>query len=131
MTFMATKPLSGRKIVVTRSQDQASSLTELLQQEGATVYGVPAIEIVESKEGMRHLQNEFKRIDQYSWLLFTSANTVSIVDRMLRESDQTWKLFKNLKIGCIGTSTARKVEQFGGSVALVPPLFQAENLVEE
>src|SRR5688572_17964265 len=131
MTLMATKPLSGCKIIVTRSQDQASSLIRLLQQEGATVYSVPAIEVVELKEGMQRLQNEFTRIAQYSWLLFTSANTVSFVDRLLRESGWNWKLFENLKIGCIGTSTARKVKQFGGSVALVPPLFQAENLVEE
>src|SRR5262249_51658211 len=41
-----------------------------------------------------------------------------------------WKVFDGVRIGCIGTTTAARVRDFGGNVSLVPPKFQAESLVE-
>ena len=123
--------LSGLKIVVTRSRAQASDLSEKLRAEGAIVYEIPSIQIVANQEGMRLLKQEFARINAYSWLLLTSANTVLLMDQALSESQRDWTLFASMQIACIGKSTARQVTGRGAKVIIVPPQFRAESLASE
>jgi uroporphyrinogen III methyltransferase / synthase len=123
--------LQGLKIVVTRSRSQAKDLSEKLTAEGAIVYDIPAIQIVENPEGMRLLRHELTRISHYSWLLLTSVNTVLLLDKVLMESGKNWTIFESLRIACIGTSTAAKVTERGANVDFIPPEFRAESLASE
>jgi uroporphyrinogen III methyltransferase/synthase len=123
--------LTGKTIIVTRSRNQATELTERLEQEGAKVHEIPAIEIVERPDGIAELQDELQRLSDYSWLLLTSVNSVIILDRVLRNSGLDWRIFEPLKIGCIGTATAAKVKELGGRVHVVPAQFQAESFSRE
>jgi uroporphyrinogen III methyltransferase / synthase len=126
-----SKSLAGKSILVTRAQKQARELTSLLQQRGANVVEVPAIEIVMVYEKKLELLQTLHVMFDYSWLILTSVNTVLILDQILKEAAMDWSIFKNLSIACIGRSTANAVRERGASVALVPPLYQAESLVEE
>jgi uroporphyrinogen III methyltransferase/synthase len=123
--------LAGRRILVTRSRNQAAQLTNLLQAEGATIYEIPSIEIALQNDGIANLQKELERIKDYSWLLLTSVNSVMILDRTLRNSGRDWKSLQTVKIGCIGKATASKVTELGGNVSLIPSRYQAESLAEE
>jgi len=123
--------LAGRRILVTRSRNQAAQLTKLLEAEGATIYEIPSIEIILQNDGITRLQSELNRIADYSWLLLTSVNSVLILDKTLRNSGQNWKWLEALRIGCIGKATAAKVRELGGIVSLVPSRYQAESLAEE
>ncbi|MCI0417087.1 uroporphyrinogen-III synthase [bacterium] len=123
--------LTGRRILVTRSRDQAAELTRLLQTEDAIIYEIPSIEIILQNDGISKLQHELDRIENYSWLLLTSVNSVLILNQTLRDSGRDWKWFDTTRIGCIGQATAAKVNELGGRVSLVPSRYQAENLAEE
>lgn len=127
----SSKSLAGKSILVTRAQKQARELTSLLQQRGASVIEVPAIEIVMVYEKKLELLQTLHVVFDYSWLILTSVNTVMILDQILKEAALDWSIFKDLSIACIGRSTANAVRDRGGSVALVPPMYQAESLVEE
>jgi uroporphyrinogen III methyltransferase / synthase len=118
------KRLEGVRILITRSRTQAAQLTQLLEREGATVYEVPAINIVLLPEGISELKEKVHELDRYDWLILTSVNSVNCLNEIL----ESWK---GIRIACIGKSTARRVEELGGSVALVPPQFRAESLAEE
>ncbi len=126
-----SKSLAGKSILVTRAQKQARELTSLLQQRGANVVEVPAIEIVMVYEKKLELLQTLHVIFDYSWLILTSVNTVVILDQILEEAALDWSIFKDLSIACIGRSTAAAVRERGATVALVPPMYQAESLVEE
>jgi uroporphyrinogen III methyltransferase/synthase len=126
-----SKSLAGKSILVTRAQKQARELTSLLQQRGAKVVEVPAIEIVMVYEKKLELLQTLHVIFDYSWLILTSVNTVVILDQILEEAALDWSIFKDLSIACIGRSTAAAVRERGAVVALVPPMYQAESLVEE
>ncbi len=123
--------LTGRTVLVTRAGKQAQDLTSLLKREGATVLEAPTIEIVLQQREIRVLERAVDEIADYSWLILTSANTVSILDEILRKKGVTWKIFERLRIACIGAATADKVRKLGGKVDLVPPRYQAESLAEE
>jgi uroporphyrinogen III methyltransferase / synthase len=120
--------LEGLRILVTRSRSQAPGFSELLETEGATVYEVPAIKIVLLEQGMAELNHKLGRLQDYDWLILTSVNTVYHLNDALRAAGKDWS---NLRIACIGKATARKVQDLGGSVSLVPPEFRAESLSEE
>ena len=123
--------LYQKRIVVTRSSHQAADLTGILQQEGAIVYEIPSIEIVESAEGLSMLTKALDHISSYAWLVLTSVNSVQILDKTLKERARDWSVFQKTKIGCIGKATARKVDELGGSVSIMPGQFRAEALAAE
>lgn len=125
------KPLTGKNILITRSARQSGALAELLKRQGARVINVPAIEIVVQNEELIKLREAFAEIGSYSWLIFTSTNAVDIVNELLHRESLTWEIFEHLKIACIGKSTAAAVSKSGGTVALSPKRFQAEDLAEE
>jgi uroporphyrinogen III methyltransferase/synthase len=120
--------LQGLRILITRSRSQAPQLTQLLETEGATVYEVPAINIVLLPDGISELKKKVREIERYDWLILTSVNSVNYLNDVLASEGKSWK---GIRIACIGKSTARRVEELGGSVALVPPQFRAESLAEE
>lgn len=126
-----TGRLAGKNILVTRARKQSSTLREALERENARVFEVPTIQIEVLKESFRDLQTAFESIDRYSWVLLTSANTVSILSDLLGGWNISWQTWPGTRIACIGKATEEKVREAGGKVDLVPPLFQAESLAEE
>jgi uroporphyrinogen III methyltransferase/synthase len=123
--------LQGKTVLVTRSEEQAKTLTSLLRKEGARVLQAPTIKIVLRDEEIQKLEQAIQSLDAYSWLVLTSTNTVAILDSLIRKLNQDWHAFDALQIACIGTSTAERVQQLGGKVALIPPSFQAESLAHQ
>jgi uroporphyrinogen III methyltransferase/synthase len=121
--------LAGKTVLVTRSRKQAGELSRLLEQHGARVLEVPTIEINLIPEGVARLEEALTAIADYGWMILTSANTVSILDQVLKGSYNNWGIFSRLKIACIGSSTARAARECGAEVALIPPDFQAESLL--
>ncbi|MDQ1448420.1 MAG: uroporphyrinogen methyltransferase / synthase, partial [Actinomycetota bacterium] len=64
------RPLFGRSIAVTRAREQASELRTRLEQLGAEVIELPSI-------ALEPVEFSLPAIDQFSWLVFTSANGVN------------------------------------------------------
>jgi uroporphyrinogen-III synthase len=70
--------LAGRRIVLTRRPGQVSTLAGLLQERGAVVVEVPAIEIAPAPDPAA-LDAALEALGEYDWVVFTSANTVNAV----------------------------------------------------
>jgi uroporphyrinogen III methyltransferase/synthase len=70
--------LDGRRLVVTRRPGQSSRLVALLEERGASVLEVPAIEIVAPPD-TAPLDEALRGLSRYDWVVFTSANAVSAV----------------------------------------------------
>lgn len=116
-------PLANRRILVTRTKSGASDLSDQLRQAGATVVIVPTIEII-PPESYGPLDQALARIDQFDWVVFTSANAVEVFEAR-RKSDLLPK-----RVAVIGPATGRAVERLGIPVALQPSRFVAEALAE-
>ena len=73
-------PLEGRRILNTRTQEQAGTFSSQLSALGAIPVEFPTIHIV-APDDWEPLDNALKRLceaDWYDWLVFTSANGVQI-----------------------------------------------------
>ena len=105
---MSAQPLAGRRVVVTRTRDQASELAVRLAALGAEVLELPVIRI--SKEiQLQALADIMLELGSYDWLVFTSANGVRhFFDEFFRIFDDIRSLGL-MRIACVGDSTARAV----------------------
>lgn len=128
LDWFRTRPLFGRRIVVTRPRDQAPALAEALEAAGAEVVVFPTIEIA-VRDDLAALDAALATAETYDWLLFTSANGVRVFFERLREQDRDIRAWHRTRIGAIGPQTARALAAFGVRVDLVPSDYTAEGLL--
>lgn len=122
-------PLFGKKIVVTRTREQASALSLKLSRLGADVIEFPTIEI-RPKRDMTALRDALKNIAGFDWLVFTSQNAVGIFFGQLSALGLDGRALHGRKIACIGPATAVELEKYFIKADLLPKKFVAESLVE-
>lgn len=121
-------PLFGRRIVVTRAEDQAGETLEALRALGADAVEMPVISI-QPAANPAPLDTAIERLEQYDWIVFTSVNGVRFfLDRLDRSRRDLRRL--RARIAVIGEKTRAAVEALHLKVDLVPPEFVAESLVE-
>jgi uroporphyrinogen-III synthase len=79
---LTTMPLNNKRILITRTRHQASSLAAQLEALGATTLLIPTIEIIPPAT-YAPLDAALAQLDRYDWLLFTSANAVEVFHHRL------------------------------------------------
>lgn len=130
LRWFDNRPLFGRKIIVTRSREQASALSDMLRRHGAESVEFPVIKIV-GPASYDEMDAALDRIGSFDWLLFTSANGVQAVIDRLRQLGRDIRWLKGPKIGAIGPKTAEALECRGINVEFMPAEFIAEAVAEE
>jgi len=127
---MLEHPLHGKCIAVTRAEEQSAGLLARLEGLGATTIICPAIMIV-PPEDFTALDAAIGRLDQYDWLIVTSANGVrALLDRMAALGRSSTAL-EHLMIGAIGPATADALAEHGMHAAFVPSAYVAEAILAE
>lgn len=130
MAKTANTPLDGRRVVVTRTRDQASELSSRLAELGAEVVEIPVLRISHevAKQTLADVLLEF---GTYDWLVFSSANGVHhFFGEFLRIYDDVRSLGL-VRIACVGDATAKAVGQFHLKVEIMPEKATAEALAAE
>ena len=131
MNWFERRPLFGQTVVVTRTRQQASELSERLAALGANVIEAPTIELAPPGE-WSGVDEALSRIAAYDWVVFTSANGVAFTKQRLLETGRDARAFGGAKVAAIGDATARAVrEQLFLNVDLCPESFVAEALADE
>jgi uroporphyrinogen III methyltransferase/synthase len=127
----ATRPLFGKRVLVTRAREQASALSDLLRAKGAEPVEFPVIKI-QPLDDYRDLDSALSRLRQYDWAVFTSANAVPIVAERLEASGLDARAFGTIKIAAIGPATAEALKQrLGLRADFVPTEAVAEAIIEQ
>jgi uroporphyrinogen III methyltransferase/synthase len=129
-TWFTERPLFGKRVLVTRPLEQTVSLRESLEQLGAEVLVQPAIEIGPPEDWGR-VDSTLSRLDQFDWLVFSSANGVRAVMHRIRDLGGDARWLGRLKLAAIGPGTSAELEKFHLKADLVPHEFRAESLAEE
>jgi uroporphyrinogen III methyltransferase/synthase len=122
------KPLSGKKILITRARDQAAVFSSSLRDLGAEVIELPTIEIV-PPASWKGLDRGIEQIASYDWLIFTSANGVNFFWQRWKERNND-RLPPSLKICAIGPATAYTLIEKGIQVHYTPKEFVAEAILK-
>jgi uroporphyrinogen III methyltransferase/synthase len=131
------KSLAGKTIVITRAKAQAAELVLELERLGANVVEFPTIKTV-ALDTYKKLDYALERIDaalvrgfaHYEWIIFTSTNTVRFFLGRLLATNRQINVLLGSKIAAIGPGTAKKLEETGLRVDLVPQDNKAEGLIQ-
>ena len=123
-----TRPLFGRRVVVTRARTQASGLARRLTDLGARVLEVPTIRIEGPSDGGAGLDRAAAglRAGAYRWIVFSSANAVEAL--MSRVPDT--RRLGGVALAAVGPATAAALERYRLIPDLVPERREAAGLVE-
>lgn len=124
------KPLFGKNILITRAREQASRLTEKLEEFGANCIEAPAIKIAPPDDDFTSLDSAIAKIREYDWIIFTSTNGVERFFARLNERNLDVRALSRAKIAAIGTSTAAKLKNYGIIADKVPTMFKAEGILD-
>ncbi len=120
-------PLFGRRIVVTRTREQAGTLTRSLRSLGADVVELPTIEIQPAPD-YTALDRAIAKLDAYDWLIFTSTNGVRYFLDRLDASALDLRAIRG-RICAIGPATREALERFHLKVDVMAEQYVAEGLL--
>ena len=129
LNWFETKPLSGKKIVVTRAREQASNMVATLTDLGAQVLEFPTIKVVPPRD-WAPLDAAIADLAAYDWLIFTSVNGVNFFFDRLFENHKDVRSLHHIKTACIGPETAKQLRGFGIETDILPKSYVAEAVVE-
>jgi hydroxymethylbilane synthase len=128
-------PLAGKRVLVTRTREQASALSERLRSVGADPVEFPTIQIVPPQDwgeidaALRRLYGPQE--EGYDWLIFTSTNGVSIFFQHLEQLGyrcEDLQTKQQVRIATIGPATAATLERYHVQADLVPEEYIAEGI---
>ncbi len=128
LNWYEAKPLFGKRIVVTRSRDQASVFAEMLIDRGASPIEFPSIDVV-PPASWAELDSALDAVETYQWVIFTSANAVRFFFERLRSRGRDLRVLKGVNICAVGPKTAEALEQHGLKADLIPSEFKAEGVL--
>ncbi len=120
---MASGALAGWRVLVTRTREQSSTLSQALRELGAEVLEIPLIRI-EPPSSYAALDAALATIGSYDTLIVTSANTAAVL-RERRPLPWPWQPYTV----AVGPATAQALATAGLRVDLVPTPAVAESVL--
>ena len=126
INWYETKPLFGKRIVVTRAREQASQLVELLTDSGASVLQFPTIEIAppESWSSLDRILD-----GRYDLVVFSSVHGVRNFFERLVAKGKDARALTGTRIAAVGDTTSAELRARGIAPDLVPEKFQSSALL--
>lgn len=119
------RPLEGRRIVITRTREQSSTLAAALAGYGAIVEEIPTIRI-EPPSSYAALDLALAALASYDFLILTSANAARILAQRL---PVPWA--SQPRTVAVGPATAQAIRDAGLAVDIEPTPAIAESVVRD
>jgi uroporphyrinogen III methyltransferase/synthase len=127
MNWFEKRPLFGVTVMAARPAEQAAALADQLSELGARVLLQPAIEISDPPD-WSPVDGALARLDQFDWLVFSSANGVRyLLDRLLATGRDT-RALSHVQLAAVGPGTADELAKYHLITDLQPEEFRAEAL---
>src|SRR5262249_27253680 len=128
LAWFEQQPLFGRRVLVTRSEDQAADLVEALLSAGAEPRVLPMIRVLPA-EDTGPLDAALARLGDYDFGVWTSANGVRFACARARALGVEMSPSRAVGV-CVGPATAEAARAAGLPVDVVPDRRDAEGVLE-
>lgn len=124
------KPLSDRRLVLTRSAGHSTDWRTRLEMLGAEVVELPLIHITKDVD-LHTLAEVFQELSSYEWIIFTSANGVKYFFEEFHRIYDDIRSIGLVRIAVVGESTAAAVREQHLRVDLQPKKASGAELASE
>jgi uroporphyrinogen III methyltransferase/synthase len=129
LKWYENRPLLGKKIVVTRTREQASELIKLLEDKGACCIELPTIAL-KLPDDTAELDSAIMNLSNYDWVVFSSPNAVKFFMERLFQLGMDVRALGNTKIASMGAGSSDILRQYSLNHDLIPHYSQAEGMLE-
>ncbi len=127
LAWKESLPLFGQTVLVTRTREQASKLTDQLAELGANVIECPTIEI-QPPEDFVGLDSALAEIKSFDWLVLTSPNGASGVLARMKHLGLDGRALSAVAIAAVGPATADALNENFLHPDLMPETFTTKAL---
>jgi uroporphyrinogen III methyltransferase/synthase len=128
LAWFEKRPLFGKRMLVTRPSHQAGGLVGRLEELGAVVHVLPAVDILPPRDWNR-VDEAIAGLARYQWMVFTSVNGVHALLGRLKQTGRDLRLLGPLKLAVIGPATADALRGYYLEPDVIPANYSSEGLV--
>jgi len=121
------RPLFGKRIVVTRSREQARELVDALENLGAQAIEAPTFRML-PPDDPEAVERVAASLESYAWVIFESANAVARFLSVLLRGPADLRVLGGVSLCAIGPSTAEQLVPHGLKPDVVIPEFRVEGV---
>ena len=111
LSWFESKPMFGKRILITRHKNKNFSLKDKLEQEGSRVHCIDTIDF-KPLEDKTKLISVFDNIEGYDYLVFNSAKGVEYFIKEFILYKKDLRALGKLKLVAMGEITKNKIEEF-------------------
>ncbi|HXG46985.1 MAG TPA: uroporphyrinogen-III C-methyltransferase [Methylomirabilota bacterium] len=129
LNWFENRPLFGRRIVVTRTREQASQLARRLLELGADVLEIPTIRVT-APDDPRDIIDALTGIGAYEWIVFTSPNGVTAFFDYFFKTYDDLRCLGGARLAAVGPATAAKLKELHLKVDLMPEEYVARKVAD-
>jgi len=129
LNWFEGRPLFGQRVINTRPEDQAAPLSARLTEFGAEMLEAPTVRTV-PPDDWSCVDAALRRLNEYDWLVLTSANGVDAMIDRLRALSLDGRALSGVRIAAIGPVTAARLEAHFITADLQPEVFVGEALAQ-
>ena len=129
LAWFDNRTLFGKRVLVTRTRDQAGRLSSLLSRRGASPIELPTIKVKPLDDHAR-LDEALGSLGSYDWIVFGSVNAIEAVFGRLASKGLDSRALGGVKVAAIGEATATKLRGHGIEPDLVPSEYFTKGLVD-
>ncbi len=123
------RPLFGKRIVVTRTREQASELVSSLSENGAHCLEHATISI-HPPDSWEKTDYAIADLQNFDWILFTSINAIHHFFKRFYEKGHDSRALHGVSVAAIGRVTADILLEYGIKADLIPDNFTGEGLAD-
>ena len=129
LNWFEKRPMFGKRIVVTRTREQASQLAKQLTEQGAEVLEIPTIKITAPTD-QNDVVDVIMGLNEYDWLVFTSPNGVTAFFEYFFKAFDDMRDLGGCHIAAVGPATAAKLKEFHLKVDLMPEEYVTSKIAK-
>jgi uroporphyrinogen-III synthase len=123
------QPLIGKRVVITRSPNQAQEFIHSIEELGGKAIPCPVIKTV-LPDNLDKLDWGLRNLSSYDWIIFTSVNAVRFFLQRGKEIGISVQEQLKGKVAAVGTKTAVALRKQNIKVDHIPAKFTADDLLE-
>lgn len=118
-------PLQGKRVLITRPEEQAEQFANQLRRLGAEPVIVPTIMVL-PPEDWEPVDQAIRSLDRFHWVVFTSVNGVHSYVGQMQAINVPITLLAERRLAAIGPATARALEQVCRTPDVIPHEFLSD-----
>jgi len=124
---MVTSALAGKRILLTRAAHQNFELERLILKQSAIPVLFPCLEVQELTQS---LHAGLSKLKEFGDVLFTSANAVQSLVRLLQPECSLKETLAGKRIAAVGVQTAAALKAHGVGIDLLPAIPSQDGLID-